>query len=129
MSLAGISIRRPVATTMVMVSFIFIGLLAMFSMKKELIPNINIPVVTISTTWNGAVAEDVETQITKKIKDSLSNVEAIDKIQTVSSYGSSSVVVNFDFGVNTNDKVTQIQREVSKITNDLPKDANTPIVR
>ena len=129
MSLAGISIRRPVATTMVMVSFIFIGLLAMFSMKKELIPDINIPVVTISTTWNGAVAEDVETQVTKKIKDSLSNVEAIDKIQTVSSYGSSSVVVNFDFGVNTNDKVTQIQREVSKITNDLPKDANTPIVR
>ncbi|EAA23548.1 Acriflavin resistance plasma membrane protein [Fusobacterium vincentii ATCC 49256] len=46
MSLAGISIRRPVATTMVMVSFIFIGLLAMFSMKKELIPDINIPVVT-----------------------------------------------------------------------------------
>ena len=129
MSLAGISIRRPVATTMVMVSFIFIGLLAMFSMKKELIPDINIPVVTISTTWNGAVAEDVETQVTKKIKDSLSNVEAIDKIQTVSSYGSSSVVVNFDFGVNTNDKVTQIQREVSKIANDLPKDANTPIVR
>lgn len=119
MSLAGISIRRPVATTMVMVSFIFIGLLAMFSMKKELIPDINIPVVTISTTWNGAVAEDVETQVTKKIKDSLSNVEAIDKIQTVSSYGSSSVVVNFDFGVNTNDKVTQIQREVSKIANYL----------
>ena len=127
MSLAGISIRRPVATTMVMVSFIFIGLLAMFSMKKELIPDINIPVVTISTTWNGAVAEDVETQVTKKIKGSLSNVEAIDKIQTVSSYGSSSVVVNFDFGVNTNDKVTQIQREVSKIANDLPKDANTSI--
>jgi len=129
MSLAGISIRRPVATTMVMVSFIFIGLLAMFSMKKELIPNINIPVVTISTTWNGAVAEDVETQVTKKIKDSLSNVEAIDKIQTVSAYGVSTVVVNFDYGVDTDEKVTQIQREVSKITNDLPSDANTPLVR
>ncbi|QNE65661.1 efflux RND transporter permease subunit [Fusobacterium hwasookii] len=129
MSLAGISIRRPVATTMVMVSFIFIGLLAMFSMKKELIPNINIPVVTISTTWNGAVAEDVETQVTKKIKDSLSNVEAIDKIQTVSAYGVSTVVVNFDYGVDTDEKVTQIQREVSKITNNLPSDANTPLVR
>lgn len=95
MSLAGISIRKPVATTMVMLSFIFIGLLAMFSMKKELIPNINIPVVTISTTWSGAVSEDVESQVTKKIKDSLSNVEAIDKIQTVSAYSSSTVVVNF----------------------------------
>ena len=129
MSLAGISIRRPVATTMVMLSFIFIGLLAMFSMKKELIPNINIPVVTISTTWSGAVSEDVESQVTKKIKDSLSNVEAIDKIQTVSAYSSSTVVVNFEYGVDTDEKVTQIQREVSKITNDLPSDANTPLVR
>ena len=129
MSLAGISIRRPVATTMVMISFIFIGLLSMFSMKKELIPDIKVPVVTISTVWTGAVSEDVETQITKKIKDSLSNVEAVDKIQTVSSYGVSSVIVNFDYGVNTDEKVTQIQREVSKIANSLPKDANTPLVR
>ena len=129
MSLAGISIRRPVATIMVMVSFIFIGLLAMFSMKKELIPNIKIPVVTITTTWTGAVSEDVETQVTKKIKDSLSNVEAIDKIQTVSAYGVSNVVVNFDYGVDTDEKVTQIQREVSKIANNLPNDANTPLVR
>ena len=129
MSLAGISIRKPVATTMVMLSFIFIGLLAMFSMKKELIPNINIPVVTISTTWSGAVSEDVESQVTKKIKDSLSNVDAIDKIQTVSAYGSSTVVVNFDYGVDTDEKVTQIQREVSKITNSLPSDANTPLIR
>ena len=129
MSLAGISIRRPVATTMVMLSFIFIGLLAMFSMKKELIPNIKIPVVTITTTWTGAVSEDVETQVTKKIKDSLSNVEAIDKIQTVSAYGVSTVVVNFDYGVDTDEKVTQIQREVSKIANNLPSDANTPLVR
>ena len=129
MSLAGISIRRPVATTMVMLSFIFIGLLAMFSMKKELIPDIKVPVVTISTTWNGAVSEDVESQVTKKIKDSLSNVDAIDKIQTVSAYGSSTVVVNFDYGVDTDEKVTQIQREVSKITNNLPSDANTPLIR
>ena len=129
MSLAGISIRRPVATTMVMLSFIFIGLLSMFSMKKELIPNIKIPVVTITTTWNGAVSEDVENQVTKKIKDSLSNVEAIDKIQTVSAYGVSTVVVNFDYGVDTDEKVTQIQREVSKIANNLPSDANTPLVR
>nr|WP_314530509.1 efflux RND transporter permease subunit [uncultured Fusobacterium sp.] len=129
MSLAGISIRRPVATIMVMVSFIFIGLMAMFSMKKELIPNIEIPVVTISTTWNGAVGEDVESQITKKIKDSLANVEGIDKIQTVSSYGSSTVIVSFEFGTKTNDKVTEIQREVSKIANNLPADANTPLVR
>ena len=84
MTLAGLSIRRPVATTMIMISVIFIGLMAMFSMKSELLPNMDIPVVTVTTTWNGAVTEDVETQVTKKIEEILPNVEGIDKIESVS---------------------------------------------
>ncbi len=129
MTLAGLSIRRPVATTMVMISIMFIGLMAMFTMKSELLPNMEIPVVTISTIWNGAVAEDVETQITKKIEEILPNVEGIDKIESTSSFEQSLVVVKFNFGVNANDKTTEIQRELSKITNELPKDANTPVAK
>ena len=129
MTLAGISIRRPVATIMVMISIIFIGLLAMFSMKKELLPEMNVPVVTVSTTWTGAVAEDVENQITKKIEEVLPNIEGIDKISSTSSYGNSRVVISFDFGVVTDDKVNEVQREVSKIRNELPNDANDPVVR
>lgn len=129
MTLAGISIRRPVATIMVMVSIIFIGLLAMFSMKKEMLPNMQVPVVTVSTTWTGAVAEDVESQITKKIEEALPNVEGIDTINSTSSYGSSTIVIRFNFGVKSNEKVNEVQREISKITNDLPSDANSPVVR
>ena len=129
MTLAGLSIRRPVATTMLMVSMIFIGLVAMFTMKSEQLPNMNIPVVTIRTNWTGAVPEDVETQITKKIEEVLPNVEGIDKISSTSEYGQSSIVVEFNFGIDADDKVTDIQREVSRIQNDLPDDADTPIVR
>ncbi len=129
MTLAGLSIRRPVATTMLMISMMFIGLIAMFSMKSEMLPNMNIPVVTIRTTWNGAVPEDVETQITKKIEEVLPNVEGIDKIESTSQYGQSTVVVQFNYGIDADDKVTDIQREVSRLTNDLPDDADTPVVR
>lgn len=129
MTLAGLSIRRPVATTMLMISMMFIGLIAMFSMKSEMLPNMNIPVVTVRTTWNGAVPEDVETQITKKIEEVLPNVEGIDKIESTSQYGQSTVVVQFNYGINADDKVTDIQREVSRLTNDLPDDADTPVVR
>ena len=129
MTLAGLSIRRPVATTMLMISMMFIGLIAMFTMKSELLPNMNIPVVTVRTTWNGAVPEDVETQITKKIEEVLPNVEGIDKIESSSEYGQSMVVVKFDYGIDADDKVTDIQREVSRLTNDLPDDADTPIVK
>ena len=129
MTLAGLSIRRPVATTMVMISIMFIGLMAMFTMKSELLPNMEIPVVTVRTTWNGAVAEDVETQITKKIEEILPNVEGIDKIESTSSFEQSLVIVKFNFGINANDKTTEIQRELSKIANDLPQDADTPIAK
>lgn len=129
MTLAGLSIRRPVATTMVMISIMFIGLMAMFSMKSELLPNMDIPVVTITTNWNGAVAEDVETQITKKIEEILPNVEGIDKITSTSSFEKSQIVVEFNFGIDADAKTTEIQRELSKITNDLPDDADTPVAR
>lgn len=129
MTLAGLSIRRPVATTMLMISMMFIGLIAMFSMKSEMLPNMNIPVVTIRTSWNGAVPEDVETQITKKIEEVLPNVEGIDKIESTSQYGTSTIVVKFNFGIDADDKVTDIQREVSRLVNDLPDDADTPVVK
>ena len=129
MTLAGLSIKRPIATAMVMVSMIFIGVLAMLTMKSELMPSMEIPVVTISTTWTGANPDDVETQITKKIEEILPNVEGIDRISTTSVYGRSSVVVRFDFGVDVNTKVTDIQREISRIANRLPDDAGTPIAR
>ena len=92
MTLSGLSIRRPVATSMIVISVIFIGIITMFSMRTELLPNMEIPTVTIRSSWSGAVAEDVETQITKKIEAILPNVEGIDKIESTSSYGSSSIV-------------------------------------
>ncbi len=127
MTLAGLSIRRPVATAMVMISVMFIGLMAMFSMKSELLPNMNIPVVTVTTTWDGAIAEDVETQVTKEIEEILPNVEGIDKITSTSTFGKSTIAVEFDYGIDADIKVTEIQREISKILNDLPDDADTPV--
>lgn len=129
MSLAGISIRRPVATTMVMLSFIFIGLIAMFTMKSEMLPNMAVPVVTISTNWNGAVAEDVETQITEKIESILPKVEGIERVDSTSSFQKSQVVVRFKYGVNASEKTNEIQRELSRINNSLPQDATTPITQ
>lgn len=129
MTLSGLSIRRPVATAMVMISFVFIGLIAMFTMKSELLPNMEVPVVTVMTRWQGAVAEDVETQITKKIEAVLPNIEGIDKIESTSKYELSTIVVKFNYGISANEKVTEIQREVSRVMNDLPKDASNPVAK
>lgn len=126
MSLAGVAIRRPVATVMVMVSMVFLGIVSMLSMKSELLPNMNIPMVIITTTWNGAVPDDVNSQITKKIEDALSGVDGIKKITSTSSYETSKITVEFDYGVNIDVKRGDIQREIDSISGDLPDDASKP---
>jgi len=129
MTLAGLSIRRPVATIMIMISIIFIGIIAMFTMKTELLPNMNIPVVTITTRWNGAIPDDVESQVTKKIEEILPNVEGIDRITSISSFGQSQIVIRFDYGINAAEKTTEVQREISRVMNNLPDDVSSPIIR
>ena len=129
MSLAGIAIRKPVATIMIMVSMVFLGVVSMLSMKSELLPNMNIPMVVITTTWNGAVPEDVNSQITKKIEDSLSSVDGIKKITSTSSFETSVVNVEFDYGVNIDLKRGDVQREIDAISGELPDDASKSITQ
>ncbi|WP_297596907.1 efflux RND transporter permease subunit [uncultured Cetobacterium sp.] len=129
MSLAGIAIRRPVATVMVMVSMVFLGIVSMLSMKSELLPNMNIPMVIVRTTWNGAVPEDINSQITKKIEDSLSGVDGIKKITSTSSFETSLVSIEFDYGVNIDLKRGDVQREIDTISGELPDDASKPVTQ
>ncbi|MGL6119801.1 MAG: efflux RND transporter permease subunit, partial [Fusobacteriaceae bacterium] len=129
MTLAGISIRRPVATTMFMISMIFIGFVALLTLKTELLPNINIPIVTIETKWSGAVPEDIESQITKKIEDVLPSVDGIKRIRSTSAFATSVIVVEFDYGADIDVKKGDIQKEIDTIKGDLPGSSDDPVVK
>lgn len=129
MSLSSVAIRRPVTTVMIMISMVFLGIISMKSMKSELLPNMNIPLVIVSTTWSGAVPDDVNSQITKKIEDSLSNVDGIKKITSVSSYENSLINIEFDYGVNIDLKRGDVQREIDAIAGELPDNASKPITQ
>ena len=127
-SLSEFSIKRPVATTMIIISMVGFGLLAIFQLPMALLPNFNIPVVVVSTSWVGASPEDVDKLITREIEDIVPNIEGVKKYTSNSSLNSSVVVVEFDYGIDADDKVDEVQREVTKIINDLPTDADTPII-
>ena len=129
MKLIKIAIKRTIVTTMISISLLILGIFAMRSMRTELLPDIEYPVVKIITHWSGASAEDVEKQITNKIERILPNVEGIENISSESSYENSSISVEFNYGVNIQDKVTEIQREVFQIKNDLPNSAKNPIIK
>ena len=128
MTIAEFATKRVVSTTMIILFMIFAGYSAMKNMKQELIPDFNFPFVVVQTKWTGATSEDVDTQITKRIEEASLNVDGIKNITTTSAYGTSVVVIQFNFGANTDTKKVQIQSEIDKIKNDLPIDADSPII-
>ena len=128
MTVAEFATKRVVSTTMIILFMIFSGYTAIKNMKQELMPDFNFPFVVIQTKWTGAVSEDVDTQITKKVEEVALNVDGIKNITTTSAYGTSVVIVQFNFGADSDIKKVQIQSEIDKIKNDLPKDADSPVV-
>ena len=128
MTIAEFATKRVVSTTMIILFMIFSGYTAIKNMKQELMPDFNFPFVVIQTKWTGAVSEDVDTQITKRVEEASLNVDGIKNITTTSAYGTSVVVVQFNFGADSDIKKVQVQSEIDKIKNDLPKDADSPVV-
>lgn len=128
MTIAEFATKRVVATTMIILFMVFSGYTAIKNMKQELMPDFNFPFVVIQTKWTGAVSEDVDTQITKKVEEAALNVDGIKNITTTSAYGTSVVVVQFNFGADSDIKKVQVQSEIDKIKNNLPKDADSPVI-
>ena len=124
MTVAEFATKRVVSTTMILIFMIFAGWVAMTGMKQERIPDFDIPIVVINATWTGATAEDVKTQVSKKLEDAALNVDGIKNITTSSSYGSSVVTIEFNYGVDTDIKQVQVQTQIDKIKGQLPDDDN-----
>ncbi|BDU49930.1 efflux RND transporter permease subunit [Haliovirga abyssi] len=128
MKLVEFSIKRPVAMTMIIITMLVAGVIAMLNMSAELMPDFDMPIVSVKTTWVGASPEDMDKLVTEKIEDALSGIDGVDKVTSYSGQNYSYVIVEFDYGVDTDKKVDLIQNEVSKIRGKLPSDITDPYV-
>ena len=101
------AINRPITTLMGVLTFIVFGLMSYKTMPVNLFPNVDFPVVTIQTAYNGADASTVETKVTDKIEEVVSGIDGIDKLFSTSYEGFSVVTIQFelfkDLDVATND--------------------------
>ncbi len=122
-----IAIKKPATTIMLIITMVVIGLLSLFQMPVELLPNFNIPVATVITRWPGATPEDMDKLVTREIEDAVSLVEGIKNFSSYSTQGLSQVVIEFDYGINVDEKVDLLQTEVDKIRSDLPDDIDEPV--
>ena len=121
------AINRPITTLMAVLTFIVFGLMSYKTMPVNLFPNVDFPVVTIQTAYNGADASTVETKVTDKIEEVVSGIDGIDKLFSTSYEGFSVVTIQFelfkDLDIATNDVRDKLG------TLNLPDEVEKPSVK
>ncbi|CAN5637749.1 efflux RND transporter permease subunit [soil metagenome] len=129
MVLSDISIRRPVFATVINLVVLLVGLIAYDRLAVRLIPNVDTPVVTVNTSYPGANAQVIESQVTQPIEDALSGVEGIDFMSSVSREQSSQVTVRFRLDRDADAAASDVRDRVAQARGLLPQEANDPIVQ
>lgn len=126
MKLAEVSIKRP---SIIIVLFILLTLGGIFSytqMGYELVPKFEVNVISIQTIYPGAAPSEVENSVTKKIEDAISSLENVKKIESKSMESVSIVMITLKNNADVNFLLTDAQRKINAVINDLPEDAETP---
>ncbi len=128
MILADICVRRPVFATMLIGVLVVAGWFSYQSLTLELMPKVEMPVVTVTTTLPGAGPEEIEAQITKIVEEAINTVSGIDELRSVTREGLSQVVVQFVLEKELGIAAQEVRDKVGTILADLPEDADPPIV-
>jgi multidrug efflux pump len=129
MVLSDLSIRRPVFAWVINLVVLLVGIIAYDRLAVRLIPNVDVPVVTVNTNYPGANARVIESQVTQPIEDALSGVEGIDFIQSTSREQSSQVTVRFRLDRDPDAAASDVRDRVSQARQFLPDEADEPIVQ
>ncbi|MDR1551798.1 MAG: efflux RND transporter permease subunit [Holosporaceae bacterium] len=122
-------ITRPVATIVLMLLIVLFGYLNLRRLPVSEYPNIEIPTIAITTTYEGASSDIVETKITQTIENAVAGVEGLDNIQSTTKQGRSTVQLEFSIGRDLDAAANDVRDRINRVLNKLPEDATIPIVR
>jgi multidrug efflux pump len=129
MKLADFCIERPVFATVMSIMLVLVGFMSYSRLTVREYPNIDVPVVTVETEYSGANAEIIETQVTKPLEDSISGIEGIDFVQSISRGEKSQINVAFNLGRDPETAANDVRDRVARVRNLLPDDVDEPIVQ
>ncbi|MEZ4752131.1 MAG: efflux RND transporter permease subunit [Bdellovibrionota bacterium] len=121
-------IDQPVLVLMVELFLVVLGLMGLQKLGVDLYPEVDPPVITVTTEYPGAGPEEVETLVSKPIEEQLNQLGGIEKIQSTSREGLSQVVVEFQLNVDAKEAKIDVRDKLSQIRPDLPTDIEEPQV-
>ena len=129
MFLSRITVAQPVFATMMMLALAVLGLTSYRQLNVDQFPNVDFPIVTVTTVYEGATPEAVEREVTKKIEESINTVQGIRHVESTSQEGLSSIIVMFRVGVSTQVASQDIRGKVAAIRGLLPREIEEPVVQ
>jgi HAE1 family hydrophobic/amphiphilic exporter-1 len=128
MNITEISIKRPSLIIVLFSVFTLLGFIGYKNLSYELMPDFNQPVVVIKTVYPGAEPNEVETSVSRKIEDALSNLEGVDYLVTKSLPNASIIIANLKYGTDLDKSMQDAQRYIDNIRKDLPQDILSPVM-
>lgn len=128
MSIYASSVKRPITTILVFVAMIVIGLYSLVRLPVDLYPEIELPFITVLTTYPGTGASDVETNVTRPIENALNSVGNLKELTSTSSDGLSVVFLQFEYGSNLDEAMNDIRSNLNFVNRLLPEGCEDPTI-
>ena len=129
MLISTVSVKRPVFAGVVSTVILVFGLISLTRLEVRQYPDVEAPVVSVSTNYRGASAAIVDAEVTKRLLDQLSGIEGIRTIESTSNDGSSRINIEFNLNRDLDLAAADVRDQISLARDNLPLDADEPIVR
>src|SRR5512146_683813 len=128
MFLSNLSIKQPVFATMMMLALAVLGIASYRQLNIDQFPNVDFPVVTVTTRYAGASPETVERDVTRKIEEQINTLQGVKHIESVSQEGLSSIITTFNLEIPSQVAAQDIRGKIGAIRGELPLEIEEPIV-
>ena len=126
MFLTDLSIKRPVVASVMSMILVIFGLVVFNDIPTDELPDVQRPVVTIQTQYQGAAANIVDTQITQKIEDRVGGTPGLVNIESTSEDGASRIEMTFESGLDLDDVANDVRSSIARVVDNLPEEASAP---
>lgn len=122
------AVKKPISTILIFVGVFVFGLYSVSSLSIDMYPEMDMPTITVMTTYEGANAADIETNISRVLEDNLNTVDDLDKITSKSSDNISMVTLEFEWGSDLDVASNDIRDVIGRVQKLLPDEAETPMI-
>ena len=122
------ALQRPITIIMAFLGITLVGVISWQRLRLELLPSLNIPQITVVTSYENTPPEEMESLVTKPIEGALAGVSNVKRVQSVSREGVSLVTLDFNWGTEMNFASLDVREKLDLIRDALPRDVKSPVV-